>query len=138
MRDFQGWTLNDVQAWLNLYGLILRNVSEEYSDTFAQGQVISQSPPAAETIRAGDAVDLVISKGRDTSAYPVHTVVLHPAVPVGKFIKIVVLDMEGERIIFEGAYGGQVFTVQGVGSGRIILMERRDDEYYTIDIKQFP
>jgi serine/threonine-protein kinase len=138
LRDFQGWTMHDAQAWLNLYGLILRNVSEEYSDKFAQGQVISQSPPAGETIRAGDAVDLAISKGRDTTAYPVHTINLHPAVPVGTVIKIAVLDMEGERIIFEGAYGGQAFTVQGVGSGRIILMERRDDEYYTIDIKQFP
>jgi len=138
LRDFRGWTLNDTQAWLNLYGLILRNFSEEYSDTFAQGQVISQSPPAGETVRTGDAVDLAISKGRDTTAYPVHNVELHPAVPAGKHIKITVLDMEGERIIFEGAYGGQVFTVQGVGAGRIILMERRDDEYYTVDIKQFP
>lgn len=138
LRNFQGWTLNDVQAWLNLYGLILRNVSEEYSDEFARGQVISQSPPAGETIRAGYMVDLAISKGRDTTAFPVHTVDFHPAVPVGKFIKIAVLDREGERIIFEGAYGGQVFTVQGVGSGHIILMEQRDQEYYTIDIKQFP
>ncbi|MEW5921789.1 MAG: Stk1 family PASTA domain-containing Ser/Thr kinase [Bacillota bacterium] len=138
LRNFQGWALSDVREWLNLYGLILRDVKEEFSNEFEQGQVISQSPSAGETIRPGDAVDLVISKGRDTSSYPVYSVNVHPAVSVGKVIKIVVQDMEGEKIIFEGVYAGQAFTARGVGSGRVVLMEFRDNEYYTIDTKQFP
>ncbi len=138
LRNFQGWSLNDVREWLNLYGLILRNVEEEFSSEFEQGQVISQSPPAGETIRPGDAVDLVISKGRDISTYPVYTVNVHPAVPVGKTIRIVVQDVEGEKVIFEGVYTGQVFTARGVGSGRVVLMEFRDNEYHAIDTKQFP
>lgn len=138
LRNFQGWALNDVREWLNLYGLILRDVDEDFSNDLDQGKVISQSPAPGETIRPGDAVDLVISKGRDTSTYPVYSVNVHPNVPVGKVIKIIVRDMEGEKVIFEGVYAGQAYTARGVGSGRVILMEFRDNEYHTIDTKQFP
>lgn len=138
LRNFEGWTVNDVQEWLNLYGLVLRDVDEEFSEEIGEGQVISQSPPAGEMIRAGDAVDLVVSKGMDSASYPAYNVNVHPSVPVGSVIKIVLEDMEGEKTIFEGVYEGQVFNMQGIGSGRVILMEYRDNEYYTIDTKQFP
>lgn len=138
LRNFRDWKLSDVEEWLNLYGLVLRDVDEEFSDTVEEGKVIAQSPSPGETIRSGDAVDLVISKGRDAASYPVYNINVHPAVSVGRVIKVVVEDMEGEKVIFEGVYDGQVFNMQGVGSGQVTLMEFRDNEYFTIDIKQFP
>ena len=41
-------------------------------------------------------------------------------------------------MVYEGAYHGQVIDVKGTGSGYVSLMELRDNEYYTIDTKQFP
>lgn len=138
LRNFEDWTLSDVQEWLNLYGLVQRDVDEEYSDEIEEGRVITQSPAAGETVRAGDAVDLVLSKGMDADSYPVYNVNVHPAVSIGRVIKVVVEDKEGEKVVFEGAYEGQVFRIEGVGSGRVILMEYRDNEYFTIDTKYFP
>ncbi len=138
LRNFKDWTLSDVQEWMNLYGLVLHEVDEEFSDEIREGRIISQSPPAGETIRPGDAVDLVVSKGSDLSSYPVYNVNIHPNVSIGRVIKIILEDMEGEKTIFEGIYEGQVFNIQGVGRGRVILLEYRDNEYYTIDTKQFP
>ena len=138
LRNFKDWTLSDTKEWLNLYGLVLRDVDEEFSDEIENGRVISQSPSSGETVRAGDAVDLMVSKGVDAASYPVYNVNVHPSVSIGRVIKVVLEDMEGEKIIFEGVYEGQVFTMQGTGSGRVVLLEYRNNEYYTLDTKQFP
>ena len=58
--------------------------------------------------------------------------------PIGRVIKVSVEDAEGSRVVFEGAYQGQLINVKGIGSGYVILMELRDNEYYTIDTRQFP
>ena len=138
LRNFHDWTLSDVQEWLNIYGLVLNDVDEEFSDKIVEGRVISQSPPAGEIIRPGDAVDLIVSKGMDISSYPVYNVRIQPNVSVGSVIRVVLDDMEGEKLIFEGVYEGQDFNIQGTGSGRVTLLGYRENEYYTIDMKLFP
>lgn len=138
LRNFQGWTLSDVQEWLNLYGLVMRNVEEEPSDTFAEGQVVSQYPAPGDTVQEGDPVDLVISLGKEPETGDIHQVEIQPRVAVGQVIKVYIDDDEGERLIFEGAYKGQIFRSEGYGSGRVVVMELRNDEYYTIDTRFFP
>ncbi len=138
MRDFQGRQLADVQEWLAENGLVLRDPKEEFSADFAPGEVISQFPAPGEPVQAGDSVDLVVSKGKETEAAQTYQIKVHPRVPVGHQIKIYVEDEEGSKIVFDGEYLGQEIGVVGVGSGQVILMELRGQEYRTIEIMPFP
>ncbi len=138
IRNFQGWSLEDTKEWLNIYGLVLRNLEEDYSGEFAAGQVISQFPAAGELVQAGDPVDLVVSKGREPGTYKRYTINFSPQVARGQLIKVYIEDEEGTRVVFEGAYQGQVISAEGIGSGKLVLMELRDQEYHIIDIKRFP
>ncbi|MGI5875358.1 MAG: Stk1 family PASTA domain-containing Ser/Thr kinase [Dethiobacteria bacterium] len=138
LRDFQGWSLEDVKEWLNRYELILQNVDEEFSDEFEEGKVISQFPSKGELVRAGDSVTLVVSKGKEPGTSKTYLIPFQPRVAMGQLIRIYVEDEEGTRTVFEGIYGGQVFNVEGTGSGKIVLMEQRDDDYFTIETKIFP
>ncbi len=44
---------------------IIVQINEEFSDTIAQGQIISQNIKAEETIHQGDTVILIVSKGKE-------------------------------------------------------------------------
>jgi serine/threonine protein kinase len=138
MRDFQGQLLADAQEWLDHNGLVLRDSKEEYSSEFAPGEIVSQFPAAGETVQAGDPVDLVISKGKEPEAVQTYHIKVNPRVPAGRLIKIYVEDEEGSKVVFEGEYQGQEISVTGVGSGQVILMEFKGQEYRVIDIKPFP
>jgi serine/threonine protein kinase len=138
LRDFQGWELEDVREWLNLYELVLRDVDEEYSDEVPEGQVISQFPASGEMVQAGDPVDLVISLGIEPGSYKTYTFEIDPLVSRGQMIKIYVEDVEGTKIVFEGRYHGELITAEGVGSGQVVLMELKDNEYQVIDVLLFP
>jgi serine/threonine protein kinase len=138
LRDFRNWELEDVREWLNLYELVLRNIDEEYSDEIPEGRVISQFPASGEMVQAGDNVDLVISKGIDPDSYKTYTFEIDPLVSPGQVIKVYVEDVEGTKTVFEGTYLGELITAEGVGSGQVVLMELRNDEYQIIDVLIFP
>lgn len=138
LRSFQGWILEDVKEWLHLYGLVIRSMDPDYSDEFAEGQIISQFPAPDEMVQAGDPVDLIVSKGREPGTFKTYTIEVNPQVPIGQVIKVYLEDEEGTRVVFEGAYQGGLISASGVGSGRLVLMELRDREYHIIDTKRFP
>ena len=50
---------------IELNGLVLSSVTEEFSDSVASGIVISQDPTAESPVQKGDKVNLVISKGAE-------------------------------------------------------------------------
>jgi len=50
---------------IELNGLVLSSVTEEFSDSIASGIVISQDPTAESPVQKGDKVNLVISKGAE-------------------------------------------------------------------------
>ncbi len=138
LRNFKGWSLDDTKEWLSLYGLVLRNLEEEYSEEYGEGQVISQFPAAGEMIQSGDPVDLVLSKGIEPGTYESYEYRIRPDVPEGSIIKIYIEDVEGRKVVFEGEYQGEVITAEGIGEGQLVLMELKDNEYYTIDVMEFP
>ena len=138
LRDFHNRTLEDAQEWLSQYDLILRNSEQEYSD-LAEGRVISQFPEAGELVQSGDSVDLVISLGPEQSVATVYHIEVNPPTPIGDVIRVYLEDEEGGRVAYEGMYLGGPINVDGIGSGYVLLMERRDDNnYYTIERKYFP
>lgn len=53
------------KAIIEQNGLVLNNVTEEFSDSIAGGIVISQDPSADSLVKKGDKVNLVISKGAE-------------------------------------------------------------------------
>jgi len=53
------------KAIIEQNGLVLSNVTEEFSDSIASGIVISQDPSAESLVQKGDKVNLVISKGAE-------------------------------------------------------------------------
>lgn len=60
-----GMDENSGQAKLEQVGLVLGNVAEQFSDTMASGQIISQNPAAGELVNEGSAVGIVVSKGKE-------------------------------------------------------------------------
>ncbi len=130
--------MEDAREWLNINGLVLRNPEDEYSDEVPAGHVISQFPEAGSPVQAGDPVDLIISRGREQGSSVSYSIDLYPQVSHGQLIKVYLEDEEGTRVVFEGAFMGQAISTQGIGSGKLVLMELRDQEYHIVDIKRFP
>ena len=59
----KGSDKNSAKAIIELKGLVLNNVTEEFSNSVASGIVISQDPIEDSLVEKGDQVNLVISKG---------------------------------------------------------------------------
>jgi serine/threonine-protein kinase len=81
--DVTGMSAADAAALLEDSGLDVGNTTEEPSETFSAGAVISQDPPAGRMVARGTAVDLVISTGSPsptTSPSPSPTLVEVPPV----------------------------------------------------------
>ncbi|VEG26476.1 Serine/threonine-protein kinase PrkC [Actinomyces howellii] len=69
--DVTGMSLEDATTTLEAAGLALGATTEAYSDTVAQGLVISSDPQAqAVGYYKGDTVDLVVSKGPEMVTVP--------------------------------------------------------------------
>ena len=63
MPDLSGMTLEEAEAELLEHDLETGDVSEEYSDSFNEGQVIETAPAGGEQIDSGSSVDFLVSSG---------------------------------------------------------------------------
>ncbi|WP_343991967.1 PASTA domain-containing protein [Nocardioides dubius] len=61
VKDFTGKEFSRIEAWAKRTKLTLER-TEDYSETLAEGKVISQSPTTGQRYR-GDAIAVVVSKG---------------------------------------------------------------------------
>jgi len=68
--DVTDMLLADARTVITNAALFVGTVSEEYSDTFPQGHVISQSPADGESALPGSVVNLIISKGIEMVIVP--------------------------------------------------------------------
>jgi len=66
--DVVGMTEVDAKSATTAVGLVVANVTYEYSDTVAAGVVISQNPTGGTTVPIGSSVDLVVSLGQPLAA----------------------------------------------------------------------
>ncbi|WP_244242349.1 Stk1 family PASTA domain-containing Ser/Thr kinase [Nocardioides seonyuensis] len=69
VRDWTGKPFDRAQAWLEGKQLVGEVTSEEFSDTVAEGDVISQTP-ATGTLNKGDTVQFVVSQGPELVEVP--------------------------------------------------------------------
>ena len=131
--DLTGRTLEDAENWLQLFGLIPRKTSEEYSDQYPAGYVIDQFPEPGEELQAGDYVDLVISKGPEEPQLEKHNITIMTAdIPPGEIITVIISDEMGDREETYVSDGNPIETV-GWGSG---IVEVRWGNH--IEVKAFP
>lgn len=66
-----GISLKDAKKILEKDGLVLGSISYDYSEIYEEGIVINQNPVAgAGSIKKGDTVDVVVSKGQKTEEKP--------------------------------------------------------------------
>lgn len=63
--DLKGKTVTDAESALSAVKLSLGNVSQEYSDSVPEGQVIRQSIAAGTEVKEETKVDITISKGEE-------------------------------------------------------------------------
>ena len=69
--DLAGMTQDDAETAVAAAGLVLGDVSEEFSDDVERGAVISSNPSSgADDVHVGDAVALVVSRGPETVTVP--------------------------------------------------------------------
>lgn len=64
--DLVGKTYNDadISALLSQYGFSLGNVTYDESEKYDEGVIMSQSPSAGSTSKAGSSISIVVSKGK--------------------------------------------------------------------------
>ncbi|RPF56041.1 Stk1 family PASTA domain-containing Ser/Thr kinase [Aquisalibacillus elongatus] len=72
LQSLKGWTLDEVQDYINNNGLTLET-EEEHSETVPEGEVIRQDPGVDSELEQGDSVKVVLSKGPEPK--PVSTTV---------------------------------------------------------------
>ncbi len=70
VKGWVGKDADEAQAWFSDHGLESKVSSSEYSDTVADGDVISQDPRGGTTLHRGDEVSLVVSKGPELVEVP--------------------------------------------------------------------
>jgi len=136
LRNFTGWTVDQVKEWLDIYGLELGYVAERFSNQRPAGEVLDQTPQPGTEVRAGDSIDLVVSKGPEVQAYDIK---VDPGVAPGTNIRVVVNDVQGKRVVFDGPYDGKEIVTTGYGSGEVILyVQNAVGSYVQAQVKQFP
>jgi len=83
LKDLQGYNEKALSDYGTDTGLVIKT-EEQYSDTVAQGLVISQSPKANSKVDKGSTVNVIISKGKEqlprTETIPI-TILYEPDIP---------------------------------------------------------
>ena len=93
--DLKKKTVTSAESALSEVNLKLGNVSQEYSDSVAEGKVIRQSIEAGTEVKEGTAIDITISKGKEPKT------VTYTATFAGAIINDSYSFEEGETVYVE-------------------------------------
>lgn len=69
-EDIAGMSVSEATATLEALTLTVTGTQDDYSDTIAQGQVITTDPAPGELLKRGTAVTLIVSKGPEPVDVP--------------------------------------------------------------------
>ncbi len=110
MPDLKGLTGAEATTELDNLGLTLKIVGEEYSDKYAQGQIISQNYTVGSTIKGGTEVEVHVSLGMEPAYYNVNYMVQAPSDYAGGDASVILVEPTTGQQIW--ATTTSVFPVQ--------------------------
>ncbi len=109
-----GMSQSDAQAALTAVGLSLGNVTSTYSDSVAEGLVVSQSVTQGKYVDPGTSVDIVLSRGKETTYYKYSGKVTNNT---EENVTYTLYDAEGEYVASWTLAGG---TEQNINANNIL------------------
>lgn len=68
--DFRGMTFEEAEREADRRGLYLDEVGSEFSETYDEGEIISQTPGEGSNVSKGDTISVVVSKGSQQATVP--------------------------------------------------------------------
>jgi beta-lactam-binding protein with PASTA domain len=84
--NLRGRSVRDASFSLERFGLKIGNLEYQPSDTLFENTVIGQSPLPGAKIRSGNAVDLIVSQGKNADRIPVPSVLMKTLNEAEKFL----------------------------------------------------
>ncbi len=126
-----GQSESDARTALGNAGLNVGTVSQDYSNSVAEGDVISQSVSAGSTVSEGTTVDLVVSQGVEEVTYYIKSQINAPDVSL-RYADIYLYKAESDDLIQSWTgitsfpYTVEVHGITGVDRGTLII-----NWYYT-------
>ncbi|MCD8300687.1 MAG: Stk1 family PASTA domain-containing Ser/Thr kinase [Clostridiales bacterium] len=130
--DVRGKTENDARTALANASLNTGTVTQDYSDSVAEGSVISQSVAANSTVSEGTSVDLVVSKGKKITTYYINSSISAPDNVDLQYANITLYLSESDEVLGTWSnvttfpYTINVTGITGGTAGTLII-----DWYYT-------
>ncbi len=126
-----GISEGDARNALGNAGLNVGTVSQEYSNSVAEGNVISQSVSAGSTVSEGSSVDLVVSLGTQETTYYIKSQINPPNVTL-RYADIYLYKSESDELIQSGTgitdfpFTVEVHGITGASQGTLVI-----EWYYT-------
>lgn len=121
-----GISEGDARNALGNAGLNVGTVSQEYSTSVAEGNVISQSVSAGSTVSEGTAVDLVVSLGKQETTYYIKSQINPPNVTL-RYADIYLYKSESDELIqswtgiTDFPFTVEVHGITGASQGTLVI-----------------
>ncbi len=128
-----GISEGDARNALGNAGLNVGTVSQEYSTSVAEGNVISQSVSTGSTVSEGTSVDLVVSLGKQETTYYIKSQINPPNVTL-RYADIYLYKSESDELIqswtgiTDFPFMVEVHGITGASQGTLVI-----EWYYTDD-----
>lgn len=129
-----GKTQSDAVSALGDAGLNVGTITEEYSDTVAEGSVISQSVASGSYVDMGTSVALVVSLGKETVSYYADLKVTAPSNVTVSYANIELYKAESDELIQSWMnqtsfpFIASVTGITGTDTGTIVIEWHYTDE----------
>ena len=125
MPSLKGMTEENARKTLNDMGLICSKVTEVYSDTVAAGLVCEQSISPETIVKAGDQVEIKLSKGQEKKYYDCSIDVSQPPKYQGGNAKVFLLAPDGTEL-FQASVDSfptpiNLSRIYGVSRGKVVV-----------------
>ncbi len=125
MPGLVGMNLDEAKAKLKANGLVLAASDPQENEKFFAGQIITQSPLAGKTVKRGDSVNLVVSKGPGPLPKTKDIRFTLPGDEESAQLSVVLVDSRGRREIYNNSHpGGYTFSrqVEYYGEGTVYFI----------------
>ncbi len=126
--DLSGMTESAANTALGDAGLNIGTVTEQYSDSVAEGNVISQSVTAGQYVDMGTSVSYVVSKGAKETTYYAYNKISAPTNVTVDHAEIELLKAESDEVIQTWSnvttfpYTISVTGITGTNKGTLVIV----------------